>query len=131
LIRYRAELVQARNKVDNRIQKLLKQCNIKLSSVASDTLGASGRLIMEAIIAGEDNPERLADLAKQRLREKIPALRLALVGKVRDHHRFLLKKLLDEWKNLGEQIRSVEKEIDPPRRAVGTGRPILGEYSRW
>ena len=98
LTRYRAELVQAQNKVDNRIQKLLERCNIKLSSVASDTLGASGRLMMEAIIAGEDNPERLADLAKQRLREKIPALRLALAGKVCEHHRFLLRELLDERK---------------------------------
>jgi transposase len=112
LTRYRTELTQARNKVDNRIQKLLEQCNIKLSSVASDTLGASGRLMIEAIIAGEDNPEQLADLAKQRLREKIPALQLALAGKVRDHHRFLLKELLDEWKGLGERIRRVEKEID-------------------
>jgi transposase len=112
LTRYRAELVQDQNKVDNRIQKLLEQCNIKLSSVASDTLGASGRLMLEAIIAGEDNPERLADLAKQRLREKIPALRLALAGKVRDHHRFLLKELLDKWKDLNARIRRVEQEID-------------------
>lgn len=116
LTRYRAELVQGQNKVDNRIQKLLEQCNIKLSSVASDTLGASGRLMIEAIIAGEDDPERLADLAKQRLREKIPALRLALAGKVRDHHRFLLKELLEEWKALGARIGRIEKEID--RRIV-------------
>lgn len=112
LTRYRAELIQEQNKTDNRIQKLLEQCNIKLSSVASDTLGASGRLMLEAIIAGEDNPERLADLAKQRLREKIPALRLALAGKVRDHHRFLLKELLDNWKDLNARIRRVEQEID-------------------
>jgi hypothetical protein len=50
LTRYRAELIQAQNKVDNRIQKLFEQCNIKLSSVVSDTLGASGRLMIEAII---------------------------------------------------------------------------------
>ena len=105
LTRYRTELVQAQNRVDNRIQKLLEQCNIKLSSVASDTLGTSGRLMIEALIAGEDDPERLADLAQKRLREKIPELRLALAGKVRDHHRFLLKELLDEWKGLGERIR--------------------------
>lgn len=130
LTRYRAELVQAQNRVDNRIQKLLEQCNIKLSSVASDTLGASGRLMMEAIIAGEDNPERLADLAKQRLREKLPALRLALAGKVRDHHRYLLKELLDEWKTFGERIRRVEKEIDrriaPFREAVQLWESIPG-----
>lgn len=60
LTRYRAELTQAQNKVDNRIQKLLEQCNIKLSSVASNTLGTSGRLMMEAIIAGQDDPAQLA-----------------------------------------------------------------------
>src|SRR5712691_3400000 len=58
-----------------------------------DTLGVSGSLMIEAIIVGEGDPERLADLARQRLREKIPALRLALAGKVRDHHRFLPKEL--------------------------------------
>ena len=63
LTRYRTELVQSQNAVDNRIQKLLEQCNIKLSSVASDTLGVSGRMMIEAIIAGEDDPGRLADLA--------------------------------------------------------------------
>ena len=112
LTRYRAELTQERNRVDNRIQKLLEQCNIKLSSVASDTLGASGRSMIEAIIAGEDNPEQLAELAKRKLRAKIPELRLALEGRVRDHHRFLLKEYLQEWKAIGERIERIEREID-------------------
>ena len=75
-------------------------------------LGASGRCIIEAIIAGEDDAERLADLAQRRLRGKIPELRLALAGKVRDHHRFLLNEFLDEWKSLEERIRRIEQEID-------------------
>jgi len=112
LTRYRAELTQAQNKVDNRIQKLLEQCNIKLSSVASDTLGVSGQLMLEAIIEGEDDPAQLADLAQRRLREKIPQLRLALAGKVRDHHRFLLKEYLQEWKSLRGRIARVEQEIE-------------------
>src|ERR1700722_11230380 len=75
LTRYRTELVQAQNRVANRLQKLLEQCNIKLSSVASDV---SGRLMIGAIIAGEEDPERLAELSQQALRKKIPELRLAL-----------------------------------------------------
>ena len=59
--------------------------------------------MIEAIIAGEDNPEHLAALAKRRLKEKIPELRLALQGHVRDHHRFLLREFLDEWKALVER----------------------------
>lgn len=112
LTRYRAELTQAQNKVDNRIQKLLEQCNIKLSSVASNTLGVSGQLMLEAIIEGEDDPAQLADLAQRRLREKIPQLRLALAGKVRDHHRFLLREYLQEWKSLRGRIARVEQEIE-------------------
>lgn len=112
LTRYRTELVQAQNAVDNRIQKLLEQCNIKLSSVASDTLGLSGRLMIEAMIGGEEDPEQLADLAQRALRKKIPELRLALAGRVRDHHRFLLQEFLDEWKALGKRIGRIEEEID-------------------
>lgn len=112
LTRYRAELTQAQNKVDNRIQKLLEQCNIKLSSVASDTLGVSGQLMLEAMIEGEDDPAKLAELAQRKLREKIPQLQLALAGKVRDHHRFLLREYLQEWKSLRGRIARVEQEIE-------------------
>ncbi len=112
LTRYRTELVQTQNAMDNRIQKLLEQCNIKLSSVASDTLGVSGRLMLEAIIEGQEDPEQLANLAQRALRKKIPELRLALAGRVRDHHRFLLKEFLDQWKALEKRIRRIEEEID-------------------
>jgi transposase len=130
LTRYRAELTQARNKVDNRIQKLLEQCNIKLSSVATNTLGVSGQLMLGAIIKGQDDPAQLADLAQRRLREKIPQLRLALSGKVRDHHRFLLKEYLAEWRALGERIARVEQEIDrrmrPFEQAIALWESIPG-----
>lgn len=130
LTRYRAELKQAQSKVANRIQKLLELANIKLSSVASNTLGVSGRKMIEAIIAGEDNPEQLAALARRRLKEKIPELRLALQGHVRDHHRFLLKEFLDEWTALAERIVRVEREIDrriaPFEHAVTLWRGIPG-----
>jgi transposase len=116
LTRYRVELTQAQNRVANRIQKLLEQANIKLSSVASNALGVSGQQMIEAIIAGEEDPERLANLAQKRLRQRIPELQLALEGRVRDHHRFLLQEFLDEWRALGARIRRIEEEID--RRIV-------------
>ena len=125
LTRYRVELTQAQARVVNRIQKVLEQANIKLSSVASDTLGVSGQLMIEAIIAGEDNPEHLANLAKRRLRQRIPDLQLALSGRVRDHHRFLLQEHLSEWKALSERITRVEQEID--RRIV----PFEHDVMRW
>jgi transposase len=111
LTRYRAELTQARNRIANRIQKLLEQANVKLSSVASNTLGVSGRQMIEAIISGEEDPGRLAELAKRRMRSKIPELQSALQGRVRDHHRFLLKEFLEEWNGLGARIVKVEQEI--------------------
>jgi transposase len=130
LTRYRVELTQAQNRVANRIQKLLQQANVKLSSVASDAMGASGQQMIEAMIAGEQDPARLADLAQRRLRAKIPELRLALEGRVRDHHRFLLREFLEEWRALGARIRRVEEEIDrqmaPFEEAVTLWQSIPG-----
>lgn len=112
LTRYRAELRQSQNRVANRIQKLLEQANVKLSSVASDTLGVSGRHMLEAITAGQDDPQQLAQLARGQLKKKIPQLQQALAGRVREHHRFLLAEYLDEWDVLEERIRRIESEID-------------------
>jgi transposase len=112
LTRYRAELRQSQNRVANRIQKFLEQANLKLSSVASNALGVSGRQMLEAIIGGQDSPQQLAQMARGQLRKKIPQLEQALQGRVRDHHRFLLAEYLDEWEALGERIRRMEAEID-------------------
>ncbi len=116
LTRYRAELRQSQSRVANRIQKFLEQANLKLSSVATDALGVSGRKMLEAIIAGENNPEHLAQLARGRLKNKRAELEQALEGRVRDHHRFMLAEYLDEWKVLGERIRRMEAEIDKQMR---------------
>lgn len=112
LTRYRAELRQSQNRVANRIQKLLEQANVKLSSVVSDTLGVSGRHMLKAIIAGENDPQQLAQLARGQLKKKIPQLQQALEARVREHHRFLLAEFLDEWDALEERIRRIEAEID-------------------
>jgi transposase len=96
LTRQRRQLIQAKATVANRIQKVLEDANIKLASVATDVLGVSGRDMLRALVAGQDDPEALADLARRRLRAKIPQLQLALNGRVTAHHRFLLKLLLEE-----------------------------------
>jgi transposase len=130
LTRYRIELRQSQNRVANRIQKFLEQANLKLSSVASDVLGVSGRRMLEAIIAGQDNPEQLAQLACGRLRSKAADLAQALSGRVRDHHRFLLAEYLDEWEALGQRIQRIEAEIDqrirPFEPAVALWQTIPG-----
>jgi len=104
--RYRAELRQSQNRVANRIQKLLEQANVKLSFASSmqrpDTPSV---LLATAIIAGGDDPQQLAQLARGRLKVKIPQLKQALEGRVREHHRFLLAEYLDEWDGLEERIR--------------------------
>jgi Transposase len=101
LTRYRAELRQSQNRVANRIQKLLEQANLKLSSVVSNTLAVSGRLMLEAIIAAGEDAQKLAQLTRGRLKTKIPQLKQALEGRVREHHRFLLAEYLNEWDSLG------------------------------
>ena len=130
LTRYRIELRQSQNRVANRIQKFLEQANLKLSSVASDVLGVSGRRMLEAIIAGQDNPEQLAQLARGRLKSKTAELAQALAGRVRDHHRFLLAEYLDEWEALEQRIQRMEAEIDqrvrPFEAAVALWQTIPG-----
>lgn len=112
LTRYRVSLAQECNRVANRIQKVLEDANLKLASVASDALGASGRGMLRAIIAGETNVEILADLAKGLLRNKIPALRAALAGRVTEHHRFMLRELLDDLDHTEAKMLTVEQEIE-------------------
>jgi transposase len=111
LTRQRRQLIQTRASVANRIQKVLEDANIKLASVAADVLGTSGRAMLEALIAGQDDPEALADLAQRKLRAKIPQLRLALHGRVTDHHRFLLRLLLDELTHLEGLIGRLTERI--------------------
>src|SRR5207245_1001979 len=81
----------------NRINKVLQDTNIKLSSVATDVLGVSGRAMLEALITGEEDPVKLAHLAQRKLRSKIPELEKALEGHLTEHHRFMLQLL---WKQL-------------------------------
>lgn len=112
LTRYRASLAQEINRIANRIQKVLEDANIKLASVATDTLGASGRTMLEAIVSGEKDSERLAEMAQGKLRNKIPQLQEALEGRVSAHHRFLLRELLDHHYFVESKMRRIEQEVE-------------------
>lgn len=112
LIRYRTSLIQERTREINRVQKVLEDANVKLASVATNVMGVSGRQMLEAIIAGVEDPEALAELAKGRLRAKIPQLERALVGRVRAGHRLLLRLHLEHIDDLNSKIENLNEEID-------------------
>jgi transposase len=112
LVRYRTRLTQERSREINRVQKVLEDANIKLGSVASDVLGVSGRAMIEQLIAGQEDPARLAQLARGRLREKIAELERALQGKLRDAHRLLLKLHLEHIDDLNAKIALLSEEIE-------------------
>ena len=112
LTRQRAQLIGQRSRVVNRVQKVLEDAGIKLGSVASDVMGQSGRAMIEALVADNQTPEQMADLAKRALRRKIPELQAALTGHVRDHHRFMLRQHLVEIDHLDGQIAGYDQRIE-------------------
>jgi len=112
LVRYRGHLIQERTREVNRVHKALEDANIKLSSVATDLMGVSGREMLRAIIAGKEDPAALADLAKGRLRNKIEELEKALTGHVRASHRLLLRMHLEHIDELNQRISELDEEID-------------------
>lgn len=103
--------MQEYNRIHNRIHKVLEDANLKLSSVASDILGATGRAIIQAIIRGQEHPDWLADKAMSTLRNKRDQLRLVLKGRITDHHRHLLRELMDDVDRVEEKICRVQAEI--------------------
>src|SRR3989449_722330 len=116
LTRYRVSLVQEINRIANRIQKVLEDANIKLASVATDALGASGRAILQAMLSGEQDAARLAEMSKGLLRNKIPELKLALEGRMTEHHRFLLRQLFEHLRFTESKLREIEQEIEKRMR---------------
>src|SRR5271166_4655357 len=104
LTRYRTDLVAARTAEKNRVEKLLEDACIKLSVVASDIFGVSGRAMLAALVAGERDPKVLAQLARARMRGKIDRLEQAFDGHFADHHRFLLSRMLSRIEGLDAEI---------------------------
>ena len=116
LTRYRIDLVNVRGAEKNRAEKLLEDACIKLSVVASDIHGVSGRAMMNAIIAGERDPRKLASMAKTRMRAKIPQLEEAFaglrIGTFTDHHRFLLARMLSRIDAVNTDIAALDEQIE-------------------
>ncbi len=112
LTRYRVDLVGERGREKNRVEKLLEDAQIKLSVVASDIFGVSGRAMMDALIAGERDPQTLAQLARTRMRTKLPDLQEAFVGRFSDHHAFLLTRMLAHIDTINADITAVEDRIE-------------------
>ncbi len=121
LTRTRTMIARVRGQEAQRLEKLLEDAGIKLSSVASDITGVSGRAMLEALIAGERDPAVLADFAKRRMRSKIPELTEALTGRFSEHHGFLARVHLDlidqHSKALAELDARIEVMIEPFRSA--------------
>src|SRR3954469_4661070 len=112
LTRYRIDLVGERGREKNRVEKLLEDAQIKLSVVASDIFGVSGRDMLNALIAGQRDPKVLASLARSRMRTKIGSLEEAFVGRFSDHHAFLLATMLAHIDALDADIAAVEARIE-------------------
>ena len=111
LTRYRRKLVESQVDERNRLLKLLESANIKLASVAADVFGLSGQLMLRALIEGKASPREMAELAKGRMRAKIPELEPALEGKLEEHHRFLLRLQLKRLKAAEEDLAVLEQRI--------------------
>jgi transposase len=111
LTRMRTSLRQDHTAVANRRQKILEDANIKLASVASDWLGISGRAILAQLLAGEEDAEKLAGLSRGRLRSKLPAMQLALEGRMTEHHRWMLRVLHEQLVFVEAQIAKLEAKI--------------------
>lgn len=112
LCRYRKKLTEQASAEKNRIQKVLEDANIKLASVASDIFGLSGRAMLDALLAGEMSSEEMAELARGRMRPKIPQLVDALEGQVGEHHRFLIRMHLEHLGYLEQAIAQLHQRID-------------------
>jgi transposase len=111
LTRYRVKLTEEHTRTHNRIHKVLEDACIKLDTVATDILGVSGRAMIKAIIDGQEHPDWLADKAKGKLRGKRPELRLALRGRITDHHRLMLGELMQDLEFVEGKIRRLDEQI--------------------
>jgi transposase len=129
LTRHRTTLVRDKTRAINRIHKILEDANVKLTAVASDIMGASGRAMLEALVRGETNPQVLADVAQRRLRSKLPQLEPALTGRVQPHHRALLASLLAQVTFLETQVAEMERAIDEAARPFAPAHEALGQAS--
>ena len=126
--RLRTDLVRERTRHIQRLEKLLEDALIKLSSVASDIMGVSGRAMIEALIAGERDPHALAGLAKGLLRKKHDPLVKALTGRFDDHHAELARLLLDQIDGLSANIDTLTLRVDELIQAIPAAQAPVGDH---
>lgn len=112
LTRYRKSLIRERSREANRLQKVLEDAGIKLASVATDVLGVSGREMLAALLSGTRDPEVLAELARGRLRAKLPDLQRALAGDFQAHHALIVSQILAHIEYLDETIQQLTEEVE-------------------
>jgi transposase len=120
LTRSRTTLKQEQIRIGNRIRKVLEDANVKLGSVMSDVMGVSGRQMLRAIARGEFDAAVLAEMARGRLRGKIPVLQQAATGTLNQHHRFLIEQWLTLWDELATRIAKFEERIEEQMRPFVT-----------
>lgn len=112
LTRYRKHQIAERTQEINRLHRMLQDAGVKLASVVSDVMGVSGRAMVQALVTGTTDPEVLAELARGRLRQKLPLLRRALHGRFRRHHALLVGQMLSKIEFLEDMIATLSTEID-------------------
>jgi transposase len=122
LTRYRGQQARDRAQEVNRLCKVLEDAGVKLTSVVSDVMGASGRAMLSALVKGTTDATVLADLAQGKLRKKLPELRRALEGRFRPHHAFLIEQIFAKIDFLDETIQRLTAELD---RRLGPFEPML------
>jgi transposase len=125
VVRYRLSLIEERNRVANRLQKVLEDTNLKLSAVATDLQGKSAQAMLAALLSGEEDPAVLADLARGRMRSKRADLERALAGRIREHHRYLLGQLLRHLHFLDDEIAQLEERIEQELAALPSFRELV------
>ena len=131
LTRARTTITRARTKEIQRLEKLLEDAGIKLSAVASNIVGVSGRAMLEALIAGEREPAVLADLAKSGMRKKIPALAEALTGRFSEHHAFMARRYLDRIDAHAADIARLDARIEEAIAPFRSVRELLISIPGW
>jgi transposase len=112
LTRYRQTLIRERTALANRIQKLAESGNIKLGQVASDALGVSGKLMLQALARGETDVEKISNLARRSMKRKKPELRRAVTGRLTEAQRWILADMLNQYEVIETAVRRVEQKID-------------------
>ena len=125
LTRHRTTLVNANSPIKNRVQKILEDGNVKLSSVLSDVFGVAGTEVIKGIISGEDDPDKLVELIKTNVKETKETIRKSLVHTLKPYHRLLIKQLYQDYLFRSQLIFEIEYEIDKKMKPFETQIKLL------